>query len=232
MRGRLAEIGKITVPEARTLSVFGVVAGLWVLGEPIRALEFNGVTPFAGLSDAQIAIVGVLLVFLVPAGGGNPKGQALIDWKNAEDIPWGALLLFGGGLAIASAIQQTQLGEWIGEEFEFIASFHPIAVIAIVTTLVTFTTQVTSNTSTASTMMPIFMSVAIATGMDPIFMAAAIGMAASCAFMLPMATGPNAIVFSSGEFSIATFAKVGLWMNFISIAVLTGLVYVIAPYLA
>lgn len=232
VRGRLAEIGKITVPETRTLSVFAVVAGLWVLGEPIRALEFNGVAPFSGLSDAQIAIIGVLLVFLVPAGGGNPKGQALIDWKNAEDIPWGALLLFGGGLAIASAIQQTQLGEWIGEEFEFIASFHPIIVIAIVTTLVTFTTQVTSNTSTASTMMPIFMSVAIATGMDPIFMAAAIGMAASCAFMLPMATGPNAIVFSSGEFSIATFAKVGLWMNFISIAVLTGLVYFIAPYLA
>lgn len=232
VRSRLAEIGKITIPEARTLSVFAIVAGLWVLGEPIRSIEVEGVTPFSGLSDAQIAIVGVLLVFLVPAGGGNKKGMALIEWKNAENIPWGALLLFGGGLAVASAIQGTKLGEWIGEEFQFIASFHPVIVIGVVTTLVTFITQVTSNTSTASTMMPIFMSVALATGMDPIYMAAAIGMAASCAFMLPMATGPNAIVFSSGEFSIATFARVGLWMNFISIAVLTVLVYYIAPLLA
>lgn len=232
VRGRLSEIGKITVPEARTLGVFAIVAGLWVLGEPIRALEFNGATPFASLSDAQIAIIGVLLVFLVPAGGGNKKGMALIEWKHAEDIPWGALLLFGGGLAVASAIQATKLGEWIGEEFQFIASFHPVVVIAVVTTLVTFITQVTSNTSTASTMMPIFMSVAIATGMDPIYMAAAIGMAASAAFMLPMATGPNAIVFSAGEFSIATFARVGLWMNFISITVMTVLVYYIAPLMA
>ncbi len=229
---RLAEIGKITMPEARTLGVFALIAGLWVLGQPLRAWEIGGGTPFAGLSDSSIAILAVALVFLIPAGGGNPKGTALLDWKSAENIPWGALLLFGGGLAVASAIRATQLGEWIGEEFEFISAFHPVVVIAVIITLVCFTTQVTSNTSTASTMMPIFMSVAIATGMDPIYMAAAIGMAASCAFMLPMATGPNAIVFAAGEFTIATFAKVGLIMNFISIAVLTALVYWLAPYLA
>ncbi|MGD2132702.1 MAG: DASS family sodium-coupled anion symporter [Maricaulaceae bacterium] len=229
---RMKEIGPITVPEQRTLMIFATIASLWVFGEILRDITIAGVTPLAGLSDASIAIVAVALVFLVPAGGGNPKGTAVLDWKSAEAIPWGALLLFGGGLAMAAAIRQTMLGEWIGEEFHFITSFHPIIVIGVVTALVCFTTEVTSNTSTASTMMPIFMSVAIATGQDPIYLAAAIGMAASCAFMLPMATGPNAIVFASGEFSIATMARTGLIMNVIAIAILTGIVYWLAPMLA
>jgi len=191
--------------------------------------EIGGVAPLAGLTDHVIAILGVVLCFLVPAGAKDRPGEALLDWRTAETIPWGVLLLFGGGMSLATAITATGLSAWIGGELSGLASLPDLLLIALITALVIFLTEVTSNIATASALMPVLGALALSSGIDVSLLAAPLALAASCAFMLPMATGPNAVAFSTGRVSLPTMAAAGLRLNLLAIVAITALVYSLVP---
>lgn len=225
---KLEELGPISVAEARTLMVFGLIAFLWVFRQPLSALEMGGIVPFAGLTDHLIAIFGVLLCFLVPAGSQADRGARLLDWPTAETIPWGVLLLFGGGMSLAAAITKTGLGGWAGAEMGGLAALPILLVIVILTAFVIFATEVTSNIATAAALMPVLGAIALSTGMPVELLAIPLALSASCAFMLPMATGPNAVVFATGHVSLPTMARAGFLLNLIGIAVISALSYTLA----
>ncbi len=230
---RLHALGGMTVPEWRTLLVFLVIACLWIFRRPLNTLEvsFSGepFTPFSGLNDPMTAIIAVVLCFVIPAGSKERKGEKILSWQTAEQIPWGVLLLFGGGMSLAQAISSTGLSTFIGESLSFITSYPTLLVIFLITVVVLALTEVTSNIATASALMPVFGAVAIETGLPLEVMAAPVALAASCAFMLPMATGPNAVAFSTGEVSLMTMARAGLRINLIAIVVITLIAYFVAP---
>lgn len=229
VRLELETLGKISIPEKRTLYVFAAVAFLWCFRGGLKDVSFLGVTPFSGLTDAITAIIGVLLCFLIPSGSKTEKGSAILDWKTAEGIPWGPLLLFGGGMSIAYAIRTSGLGDWVGTELGVLATMPLILLVFLLTALVIFITEVLSNVATASTLMPILGAAALSSGLPVELIALPIAMAASCAFMLPTATGPNAVVFASGEVSLPTMVKAGFIANLVAIPVITVLSLVLAP---
>lgn len=220
-------------PEWRTMFVFIFIASLWVLRRPLNKLEvsFNGdvVTPFAGLTDHVTAIIAVFLCFIIPAGGKSGSGERLLNWNVAEQIPWGVLLLFGGGMSLAYAIASTGLSAYIGESLSVVASYPTLLLILLITAVVLALTEVTSNIATASALTPILGAVALETGLPIEIMAAPVALAASCTFMLPMATGPNAVAFATGEISLSRMAKTGFRVNIIAVLVITLIAYVWAP---
>lgn len=229
IRTRLAALGPMSVPETRTLVVFALVACLWVFRGPLTGLTIMGAAPLAGMTDHLIAIFGVIILFLIPSGDASQPAERLLDWPTAESIPWGVLLLFGGGMALASAITATGLGGWIGAELGGLSAFPTLVVMLVLTTLVIFATEVTSNVATAASLMPVIGAVALSTGLPVELLAAPLALAASCAFMLPLATGPNAVVFATGEISLPTMAGAGIRLNLIAIPLITAIVYLIAP---
>lgn len=233
IKNRLAALGAITSPEWRTIGVFVLIGALWAFGQPLSELEMTiggrAVTPFAGLTDHVTAIIAVLLCFLIPAGGGHAKGKRLLDWRTAEEIPWGVLLLFGGGLSLAAAITSTGLGSYIGERLGAVSALPAPLVLFFIIASVLALTEVTSNVATASALMPILGSLALSIGYPVETIAAAVALATSCAFMLPMATGPNAVVFATGKVSIRAMATAGLRLNVAAAAVIFVVAYWLAP---
>ncbi len=229
IRERLAGLGPLTRPEKRVIAVFAFVAGLWMFGLPLAELEIAGVTPLAGLTDHVTAIIGVVLCFLIPAGSAERPGERLLDWRTAESIPWGVLLLFGGGMALAWAIRSSGLSLWIGSELQVLAALPVIVLILLVTTFVIFMTEITSNVATAASVMPVLIALAEGGGIDPVLFAAPVVLAASCAFMLPMATGPNAVVYATGHVTLPQMARSGLRLNLIAIGAITAFSYWFAP---
>lgn len=178
------------------------------------------------LTDTGIAIAGALLVFIIPFSW-RPLRFAL-DWKQAERLPWAVLILFGGGLSLAAAIQQTGLAEWIGTALGAIGGWPVFAVIAIVTLVVIFLTELTSNTATAAAFLPVVASLAVGMGADPMLLAIPTAIAASCAFMMPVATPPNAIVYGTGRVTIPEMATAGIWLNLFFVMLLPVFVYLVA----
>lgn len=220
----LPEPGRWRPEEQRALGVFALVALAWVT----RTEPSGGWSAWFGLptaNDATVALLGCVLMGIVPDG----RGGRLLDWDHASRIPWGILLLFGGGIALATGFANSGLsvvlGRLPGEGFAELPL--PVAVAAVCLT-VTFLTEVTSNTATASLLMPILAAVAVSAGHDPGVLMFACALSASCAFMLPVATGPNAVVFGSGHFSIATMAREGLLINLAGAAVITLVVSLMA----
>ncbi len=229
VESELSALGKITTPEKRTIMVFSVVAFMWCFKVLLKEITIFGVMPFAALTDHITAIIGVILCFLVPAGSIKKKGAAVLDWKTAESIPWGPLLMFGGGMSIAYAIRASGLAGWVGLELGGVAALPIVVLVILLTTFVVFITEVMSNVATASTLMPVFGAAAISAGLPIELLALPIAMAASCAFMLPTATGPNAVVFASGAISLPTMAKAGFIANLIAIVVITVLSLILVP---
>jgi sodium-dependent dicarboxylate transporter 2/3/5 len=180
------------------------------------------------LDDTIIAFVGVLLLFVLPAS--KPKTN-LLDWKTAERIPWGILLLFGGGMALAEGFKVTGLADWIGTQFVFLDYLAFGLFLLIIVAAVNFLTEVTSNVATASMILPILAAVASSLGVHPYGLMVGATLAASCAFMLPVATPPNAVVFGSGYLRMNDMVKAGFWMNIISILLITGFILFLLPYL-
>ena len=197
-------LGKITRAEALVLAIFLLVALLWIIRPFLESF-------LPGVSDAGIAVFGALLLFLTPVE--SSRGKFLLTWKAAEKLPWGVLILFGGGLTLAGAIQRTGLAEWIGGYFIGLQGTPFIFVILIVTAVVIMFTELTSNSATAAAFLPIMGSVALGMGENPLLLAIPVAMAASCAFMLPVATPPNAIVYGSGFITIPQMVRAGLWLN-------------------
>lgn len=230
---RLADLGGMTKPEWRTLWLFFLIAGMWLFRRPLNALELswgeNTYMPLSGLTDHMTAILAVVLCFMIPAGGKQGGGRKLLDWKLAERIPWGVLLLFGGGMSLAQAISSSGLSGYIGNSLSVFAAYPIPVLIFLIAAVVLALTEVTSNVATASALMPIIGAIAIETGLPLEMMAAPLALAASCAFMLPMATGPNAVVFATGQVSLTTMAKAGFRLNLIALAVILLVSYYFAP---
>ncbi len=230
---RLTILGRMTQAESRTLAVFLVIACLWMFRRPLNELsfEFEGMvfSPLGGLTDHIIAVIAVLLCFLVPAGNRDGEKQSLLSWKTAEQIPWGVLLLFGGGLSLAQAISSTGLSAYFGSTLAVFAVYPQIVIIVLIAVVVLALTEITSNVATASALMPVLGAIAIETGLPIELMAAPLALAASCAFMLPMATGPNAVVFATDQVRLSTMAKAGFRLNILALLVIALVSYFVAP---
>ena len=232
VKGQLSALGATTKPEARAATVFAIVATLWVLQLPLLALaERAGLDLLVSYKGARMdmitAIFGAVLMFIVPAGSGEKR--ALLNWEEAEKLPWGVLILFGGGIALGKAISRTGLSEWIGNQLEAVSVLPPLLIIVAVVALVIFLTELTSNVATMTTLAPILGSLALAIGAAPESLLAPAAVAASCAFMLPVATAPNAIIYATGEVSVAQMMKRGLRVNLIGIVVISAIGYWLAP---
>lgn len=229
---RLSGLGKMTTPERRVLMTFAFIALLWVSGPLYRdwAIEIGGqsIAPLANLSDHIIAVLAVVLCFLVPAGVqrvGEEARARLLDWPTAESIPWGTLLLFGGGLSMAGAINSSGLGGFFGNALSGLGGLPALALIVLIVAIVLFLTEITSNVATASIVAPILGAVALNAGIPLETILIPIALAASCAFMLPMATGPNAVVFSSGHVTMGTMMRAGLGLNLCAIVAVSAIGY-------
>jgi sodium-dependent dicarboxylate transporter 2/3/5 len=217
----LATLGIMTPAEKRVSLIFATVAFLWV---------FKGLLPFAPigeLSDATIAMAGAIALFIVPCGG--EERRPLLDWTSAARIPWDVLILFGGGFALAHGFQESGLTAWIGLQLDFLQTLHWSLLLLGVALVTLFLTEVTSNTATASMLLPIVAGLAAAAGHDALLPMIGTALAASFAFMLPVATPPNAIVFASRQLSIAEMARAGIWMNLIGLAVIMLSVSLLLP---
>jgi len=219
IESEMKELGRISRPEVRVAAVFVLAAVFWIF----RPL-FARVVP--GLSDAGIAIGCGLLLFLVPSG--RARG-GLLDWETAERLPWGVLILFGGGLSLATAIDRTGLNVWLGGAAAGLSDWPPVLFILLVTALVVMLTELTSNTATAAAFLPVLGAAAVQVGWDPRLLAVPAALAASCAFMLPIATPPNAVVYGSGRVSIPEMARAGLWVNLVMTLLITALTVLLLP---
>ena len=216
------ELGKISRPEIRIAVVAAIMIVAWV-GRPFW-IQLPGL---AGLDDTGIAIVGAIAMFVIPSGDkGDP---VLLRWQYAEQLPWGVILLFGGGLSLAAAFINTGLAAWIGTMLQTIGTLPVLAIVAAIAAVIIFLTELTSNTATVATFLPIAGAVAIELGLDPIVLAVPVTLAASCAFMLPVATPPNAIVFGSGLLTIPKMMRAGLVINIVGIGIVTFAAMVLAP---
>ncbi|MCS4198224.1 sodium-dependent dicarboxylate transporter 2/3/5 [Salinibacter ruber] len=210
-----AKLGTISKAETRVAAIFALTALLWMT----RPL-LSDVIP--GLSDAGIAIGASLTLFVVPSG---TEDRALLSWDDAEKLPWGVLLLFGGGLSLASAISETGLAKWMGQGVSTLEGSPVLLVLVCTVALIVMLTEITSNTATTAAFLPILGAVAVGLGQNPFLLAVPAALGASCAFMLPVATPPNAIVYGSDLLSIPEMSRVGLWLNALFIIVVTGLAY-------
>lgn len=225
-------LGGMTVPEARIALVFGLIAALWVgrlwLVQLAAAYGWDTLATYSGAQvDMMIAILGAVLIFLIPAGGG--AGRALLAWDEAVKLPWGVLLLFGGGIAMGRAVSSTGLSVWLGEQLAAMGGWPPIFLIAAVVALVIFLTELTSNVATMTTLAPILGALAVGVGIAPASLLAPAAVAASCAFMLPVATAPNAIIYATGEVEIGQMIRRGLIVNLIGVGVITAIGFWLAP---
>jgi sodium-dependent dicarboxylate transporter 2/3/5 len=218
IRDQLRAMGPASVAEKRVAVVFGLAALLWIM----RPLV-SGWLPALQLSDTTIAITAALAFFFVP--NGLERDRYLLTWEYAERLPWGVLLLFGGGLSLANAVASSGLAEWIGGELVALDKLPVIVVILAVTVLIVFLTELTSNIATASTFLPIVAALAVGLDQPPLLFAIPAVLAASFAFMLPVATPPNAIVFGSGYVTIPQMVRAGLWLNLIGVIVIIAAVY-------
>lgn len=218
IQAELAALGPVQPAERRVAWVFAVTALLWI----VRPLLSQWVP---GLSDAGIAIGAALVLFLLPAG----QGRRLLDWESARHLPWGILLLFGGGLSMADAITDTGLARWIGQQVGGLAGWPPLLIVLLATGTIVFLTEITSNTAVAAAFLPVLASAAVGLGQNPLLLAVPATLGASCAFMLPVATPPNAVVYSTGRITMTEMARAGFWLNLLFILLLTGLAFLLLP---
>lgn len=219
---QLQALGSMSKQELRVLFVFLGVSVAWIS----RTFLLQRYIPI--LDDTIIALIGVMLLFVLPSGEGG--GKKLLDWSVAENIPWGILILFGGGLTLATGFQQTGLAQWIGEQFALVQHVPFWVFLLLIIAAVNFLTEITSNVATASMLLPILAAVAFAMDVHPFGLMVGATFAASCAFMLPVATPPNAVVFGSGYLTIPAMIKAGFWMNLLSIVLVVLLILFLLPY--
>lgn len=218
----LAGLGKMSRGEWTVAVVFLVTALLWVFRQPLSESEaVTSILPFmANLSDAAIAIGAALALFLIPVS--SRLGQAAMDWKTAQaGLPWGVLLLFGGGLALATGVAETGLAEYIGSKVSGLGALPTFLLVGAIALIVLLLTELTSNTATAATFLPVLGGVAVGIGIDPLVLLVPAAMAATCAFMLPVGTPPNAIVFGSGYVTIGQMVRAGIWLNLVGVLLIT-----------
>ncbi len=217
IREEFAHLGPVSRGERTIAIVFACTALAWIFRPQLAAL-----TGLTTLSDAIIAMAGALALFVLPVNWRTR--EFALDWDTAQRLPWGILLLFGGGLSLAAAISANGVDAWLASGFAGLDGVRPLWVLLAATTLVVFLTELSSNTAVANTFIPVLAAAAIGLGLDPMPVLFAAALAATCAFMLPVATPPNAIVFASGMVSIRQMMRAGLGLNFIAIATITAII--------
>lgn len=211
----IKDLGRWSYEEKTILIVFICTALLWIFRSSLQRFV-------PALDDTIIAIIAAFALFLLPSKQDN---KPLLDWKEAVRMPWGIMLLFGGGMVLARGFQESGLAVWIGTQFEQLQALPMLLLILILIAAVNFLTEITSNLATTAMLLPILAPMALSIDVHPYMLMVSAAIAASCAFMLPVATPPNALVFGSGYLKISDMVKTGLWMNLISILVLTAFVY-------
>jgi solute carrier family 13 (sodium-dependent dicarboxylate transporter), member 2/3/5 len=221
-REQLHEMGPAGRGEKMVLTIFACTAGAWVLREPVTDALAGLVPALAGLSDAGIAIIAAIVLFSVPVDA--RRGVFVLDWSTARRLPWGVLLLFGGGLSLASAVAASGLDAYLGLQLRGLGALPTVLLIAGVVTVIVLLTELTSNTATAATFLPILGGVAVGLGIAPLMLVVPAALAASCAFMMPVATPPNAIVFGSGYITMPQMVRAGVWLNLVGIVLVTAMV--------
>jgi sodium-dependent dicarboxylate transporter 2/3/5 len=222
----LRDLGPMSRGERIVLGVFLLTSGLWITRPLLTGIELAGIRPLAGLTDAGIAMLAALLLFVAPVD--RRAGTFALDWDTAVKLPWGILILFGGGLSLAAAIQQNGVAELIGSQASAFAGVPSwITVLAVVAGII-FLTELTSNTATTAALVPVLATVAPGLGFDPLLLVVPAAVSASCAFMLPVATPPNAVIFGSGLVRIPDMVQAGFWLNLIGIALVTLFTYAVA----
>ncbi|MFU8816780.1 MAG: SLC13 family permease [Pseudomonadales bacterium] len=218
----MPKVGPWSPAEVRVVMVFALTAVLWITRqEPFGG--WSGMLAIAHSADYMVAFLAVTAMFLIPDG----KGEQLLDWETATRIPWGMLILFGAGIAIAEAFTQSGLSQTIGALLSGVATLHVLLVMLIICLSVTFLTEATSNTATTTLLMPILAAGALGAGMDPKLLMIPAAMSASCAFMLPVATAPNVIMFSTGKFSVEEMAREGFALNLLGAIIIATLCYLL-----
>jgi sodium-dependent dicarboxylate transporter 2/3/5 len=230
----LKALGPMSFEEKIVGLVFLVLAFLWMFRVDIVIGKFN-IPGWSSLfknpsyiNDGTVAIMMGILLFLIPSK--EKKGTFLMDWKTAKKIPWEIILLFGGGFALALGFKESGLSAWFGEQLLFLKNVSPLILIVIVTMLITFLTELTSNTATVETLLPILAGLAISVRINPLLLMIPATVAGSFAFMLPVATPPNAIIFGTKRVSIFQMAKAGLVLNFIGIIIVSLVTYYWGAY--
>lgn len=218
LRAELERLGPMRRGERLTFLVFCAAVLCWV-GRPLVA------SFVPDLGDAGIAITAGLALFVLPIDA--RRGRFVLDWETAQKVPWGVLLLFGGGLSLAEAVGANGVAEFLGARTSAFAGMPPLLLTLVVTTGVIFLTELTSNTATAATLVPLFAALAPGLGLDPFALIVPATLAANCAFMLPVATPPNALVFGSGHVTIPDMCRAGLWLNLAGIALIPALTYLL-----
>jgi sodium-dependent dicarboxylate transporter 2/3/5 len=216
------QLGQISPSEQRVGLVFLSVIFLWMTRSWLSDLPM-----LSGLSDAGIVMAAALLLFVIPAG--ERSEGALMQWEDLTRLPWGVLVLFGGGLALAAQVSNSGLAIWLGESLTPLTSMGMLVLVIAAAGLVVFLTELTSNLATTATLLPVIAAMAASSGIDPLVLCVPVTLAASCAFMLPVATPPNAIVFSSGILTIPQMIRAGFIMNVIAMLVLTILAMLAVP---
>jgi sodium-dependent dicarboxylate transporter 2/3/5 len=223
------ELGPMNRGELITLIVFMSAAALWIARPWLTSLQLgegeHAVRPFSQLSDAGIAMTAALALFAIPVTWRTRTFT--MDWQHASKLPWGILILFGGGLSLAAAIEANGVAEFIGNQTARFGWLPSIALIVIVTAAVVFFSELASNTATATTLIPILAAMAPGLGTHPYLLIVAATLAASCAFMMPVGTPPNAIVFGTGHVTMAQMIKAGFWLNLIGIVLITALCHLL-----
>lgn len=218
---QLQNLGKISTEEKWVLGIFTAVALAWI-GRSYLITPF-----FPKVNDINIALIGMLCLFIIPSTA--RKGETLMDWKTALKLPWGVLLLFGGAFAVAAAFQFSGLTQWIGNQLIVLKNVPIWLILFVIIAVVNFLTEITQNMATCTLMMPILAALAIAIDVHPYSLMAGTCIAASCAFMLPMATAPNAIIFGSNLFRMKDMVRAGFLLNIISIVLISLFIYFVFP---
>ena len=222
IRDMRLEMGAMLAPERRVGLLFLTVVALWMSRKWL-----NTVSVLEGLSDAGIVMAAALLLFVIPSEKGS--ASRLMDWEDVARLPWGVLILFGGGLALAAQVSGSGLAVWLGESLLPVANLGTLVLIVAAAGLVVFLTELTSNLATTATFLPVIAAIAAQSGIEPLVLCVPVTLAASCAFMLPVATPPNAIVFSSGVLTIPEMVRAGFFMNLVALVVLTLLATLAVP---
>ncbi|MDO5657562.1 MAG: DASS family sodium-coupled anion symporter [Paracoccus sp. (in: a-proteobacteria)] len=221
---QVAELGPVSQGERMVMLVFGGAAFLWVVPGLLTSFGVN-LGPLGGMNDTAIAIAAGLALFILPGEG---RETMVLDWKDAENgLPWGVLLLFGGGLSLAGSVGASGLDQWFGAQVTGLGALPTILLVAAVTGIILFLTEVTSNTATAATFIPILGGVALGINADAMMLIIPAALAATCAFMLPVGTPPNAIVFGTGVVTIGQMARGGLVLNIVGVVLITGIIYLL-----
>ncbi|PPF45299.1 carboxylate transporter [Pseudoclavibacter sp. AY1F1] len=214
------KLGPVSTGEKLVLGIFVLAAVSWI------AIPLLFEDP--PITDAGIALAAGLLLFLIPAGA--ERGVRLLDWESAVKLPWGVLLLFGGGLALSAQFSSSGLTEWIGDASQAIGGLPVVLMVVILAAAILFLTEITSNTATAATFLPLVGGIAGGIGVDPLLLTIPVALAATCAFMLPVATPPNAVVFGTGYVTIGQMAKAGLCLNLVSIVLISATTMTLAVW--